>query len=65
MRDLDQSVAMSVLMNRLQKNDLKKSLVKIYLHNYAGMLSRIEKHTRTEDMFVSEVNNSSTVERKS
>lgn len=42
--NLDQSVTMSALMSGLQRNDLKRSLTKIYPRDFVGMLARTEKY---------------------
>lgn len=42
--DLNQLVVISILINRLQKNDLKKLLIKIYPRDFADMLARVEKY---------------------
>ena len=40
--NLDQSVVMSVMMDGLLKNDLKKSLMKAFARDYPNMLTRAE-----------------------
>ena len=51
-RDLDQSVIMTAFMDGLQKNDLKRSLIKSFSQDYAGMLERTRKYTNIEEVFV-------------
>nr|XP_010917693.1 RING-H2 finger protein ATL81-like [Elaeis guineensis] len=50
-RVLDLSITMSMMMDELLKNDLKKSLIKIYPRDYPDMLVRAEKHAHTEEIF--------------
>ena len=53
-RDLDQSIVMSAMIYELLKNDLKKSLIKIFSQNYPDMLVCAEKYARTEEIFAKE-----------
>ena len=49
--DLDQLIAMSVFMAGLQKNDLKRSLVKSNPKDFNGMLEKVRKYTNLEEAF--------------
>ena len=46
---------MVVMMDGLLKNDLKKSLIKIYLRDFSDMLAYAEKYACMEEIFVEEI----------
>ena len=59
--NLDQSTAMTVMMDGLLKNNLKKSSIKTYLRNFLDMLVRIEKYAHVEEAFTEDTPTNSTV----
>ena len=58
-RNLNQSVAMPVMMDGLLKNDFKKLLVKTYPRDYFDLLVPTEKYARMEEVFTEEASVSS------
>lgn len=52
--NLDKSITLSALINGLQKNDLKKSLIKTYPQDFANILAQAEKYTWIENTFIQE-----------
>ena len=50
-QNLDQFIAMAAMMSGLLKNDLKKSLIKIYFWDLPDMLAHVEKYARMEEIF--------------
>ena len=57
--NLDQSTVMATMMDDLLKNDLKKSLTKIYPQDFLDMLVRMENYVHTEEAFAEETPTSS------
>ena len=62
-RNLDQSVVITVLMDGLLKNDLKRLLIKSFPQDYARMLDRAIKYSNLEEAFANDIPTNSAVAR--